>query len=191
MERFGLPPKEKTKLQIVDQWIDRTVIYADTKWVRRFCCLVFRNEGELLAERCYATFELINKPENADRFHSLHWADTPYTYTAFAEPINIEPGALARLDIVFTTKEGEGGSPVTSGRIETEIIKGEPDAKGAWIATPISLSWPMVGNQSYLPPGEYKAKLKIKSDGKNLLLEDIKIKSPRRGEKLDMLIERC
>lgn len=187
MEKFGLPPKEKVTLEMVDKWIDKRVIYADTEWVRRFCCLVFK--GEVLAERCYATLELINKPDNADRFHSLHWADTPYTRKAFAEPVDIEPGALARLDIVFTTEEGEEAiSPVTSGRIQTETIRGVTGVEGAWIATPISLSWPMVNNQNYLPPGEYQAKLEIVSEVGNLLVKDLKIRSPRRVEKLEIEI---
>jgi len=189
MEKFGLPAKEKAALEIVDRWIDKRVIYADTDWVRRFCCLVFRNKGELLAERCYATLKLIDKPGNTDKYHSLHWSDEPYTYKAFAEPKDIEPGALARLDIIFTTKQGEErDSPVTSGIIETKIVKGEPAPEGAWIATPISLSWPMVNNQNYLPPGEYQAKLEIKGGKEELFVKDLKIKSPKRGEKLEIEI---
>lgn len=189
MERFGLAPKGKATLEIVDKWIDKRVIYANTKWVRRFCCLIFRNKGELVAKRCYATLELTKKPGNADRFHSLHWADMPYTYEAFAEPIDMEPGALARLDIIFKTVQGEeSDSPVTSGEIQTKIVKGEPAAEGAWIATPISLSWPMVNNQNYLPPGEYQAKLEIKSGGEDLFARDLRIKSPKSGEKLEIEI---
>ena len=108
---------------------------------------------------------------------------------AFAEPVDIEPGALARLDIVFTTEEGEEAiSPVTSGRIQTETIRGVTGVEGAWIATPISLSWPMVNNQNYLPPGEYQAKLEIVSEVGNLLVKDLKIRSPRRVEKLEIEI---
>lgn len=60
--------------------------------------------------------------------------------------------------------------------------------EGSWIATPISLAWPMVNNQNYLPPGEYQAKLEIRSEVGRLFTKDLIIKSPTRGEELKIEI---
>ena len=188
-------------LSIVDKWNNKSV-QSRAGWVARYCCLMFR--AEILVKQCNATLELIDIPKNADRFHSLHWADDPYTFKAFSEPKDITEGGLARLDIIFTVTSGYetndigasgasfqpevlyAASAVSASGVlsRPEVPNGASSGQGAWIATPISLSWPMPNNQDYLPSGEYKAQLRIANEEGSMFTADLILRSPERGEEI-------
>ena len=194
-------------LSIVDKWNNKSVRSKVTGLVRRYCCLVFR--AEILVKQCNATLELIDIPKNAEGFHSLHWADGPYTYKAFSESKDIKEGGLARLDIIFTGTPGDEANNIgasgasfqpevldeastvsASGVLsQPEVSDGASSGQGAWIATPISLSWPLPNNQDYLPSGKYRAKLLIVNEKGNIFAANLILKSPKRGEEIEVEIE--
>lgn len=194
-------------LELVDTWNGRVVQHLHTPLTRRYCCLVFR--AEVSVRRCNATLELVDIPKNAERFHCLHWADDPYTHDAFSQSKDVEEGGLARLDIIFTgvseyytEPTGASGAslpPEAMHRASTVsasgvlpqhgVADGLPDCQGAWIATPISLSWPVPGNQQYLPHGQYRSRLSVVSEKGKVFSADITLKSPTRGGAVEVEVE--
>lgn len=186
--------KGKGKLEIVDMWLDKVVPYLG----KRFCSLELKNVGEAKIEKCFGILELVNKPPNADKCHHLWWAKTSYyTPKVEADLMDVEAGEIKRLDIIFAIGEKGKGGTATSGLAYSismgehgEVMKighetgARPEPGGCWIATGPSLYRPTINDQHYLPPGEYEALLEIKTEGETLFREQVRLKSPSKGEEL-------
>lgn len=134
---------------------------------RKFFTLQVRNTGSRAAVRCVATLQVHSLPPGvriADPRFSLHWASSAVTnQTSGANPIDI--GAEGnRLDVAFT-QEGQ-------------------EIPGAWAGTPLALSV-LALHQSYLPPGQYEAVIKVQCDNGAGDELQVRIHSPTSWMDLD------
>ncbi len=180
------------RLRILSPSVD---IWTDGVGIARYATVEVAAVFKVEARDCWAWVDILLRGLSLP----LHWSGTPYTAEEASAPrVIINPAKPVRLDVVVALPApGEAVGNFPNAMVSGEVASSLPSSRygkqtwngaGCWLAQPLALYNPAPNLESYLPPGEYRIKVRVGCDSGEEDSREFILRSPISWEELTLML---
>jgi len=180
------------RLRILSPSVD---IRTDGVSIARYATVEVAAASKVEARDCWAWVDVLPRGLSLP----LHWSGTPYTAEEASAPrVIINPAKPVRLDVaVALPTPGKAVAHYPDAIVSGEIAAlfsssryGEPawNGEGCWLAQPLALYNPAPNLESYLPPDEYRIKVRVGCDSGEGDSREFILRSPISWKELALML---